>query len=1109
MADNKVPIATQSESFAVPQYSNFVTNFQNALEIVDDVVLKNYVSFLPKLEIVPLDENTLQSNISERVRLFKITEMVYEKDEFATYKFASVFNTLASINTSFFVLLDSDGSKTDFYMGVRSLDDERTTSSLNKILRNALKGQFPGIKFNTQNDIDTGTESISYTVEDIEKLLESIKCESVSAVTCVANSKAENLTTNQQFVQGLEKLVLSMQGQKYAGIIIANTTSQEQLRVLRKEYEKVYTQLSPFASMQINYGKNESYGKTDTKGTSESKTHSESHSTGVSESKTHTTSKSTTKSTSHTHGTSRENMPTKVLKGVAGASAVLGVALAPFTGGASLLVGGAVSGAATFAASMTSGTVSDSTTTSTSNTVGTSNSRTQGTSNVDTSGDSYTVGTNSSFALSITNGLTNGITLQAHDKTIEDMLARIEKQLKRMDEFESLGMYECAAYFLSEDQYCAEAAANTYKAIIGGENTGVEIAAVTTWGQNEAKKRDLIEQYVKNFIHPVFSYVNNGNTIEVTAGSMVSGNELAIQMGLPRKSVCGLPVIEHADFGKEVVTYDGIPTKGLNLGKVFNMGSVCPNQVYLDKNSLSMHAFVTGSTGSGKSNTIYELVRQMSYNSNFMIIEPAKGEYKNVFGNREDVEVFGSNPEFTKLLKINPFRFPKGVHVLEHVDRLVEIFNVCWPMYAAMPAVLKDALLQAYEVCGWNLSDSRNINGDNYFPTFIDLQTELVNVISNSAYSEEVKSNYMGSLVTRVRSLTNGLNGRIFASKEIDNNVLFDRNVIIDLSRIGSLETKSLIMGVLIMRLSEHRMANAKGMNEKLKHVTVLEEAHNILKRISTEQNPENPSVAGKSVEMISNAIAEMRTYGEGFIIVDQSPSAVDISAIRNTNTKIIMRLPDETDRRLAGKSAGLKDTQLDEIAKLPKGVAVVYQNDWLEPVLCKINKYSGEDKPYSFTPKGVKSNLTKDLNRELLEFLLSKRVNNPIEADIDDIEIMLERAVMSTRNKIEVQKIIDEYKSKNDINHWQEDKFVDLARIVNRILDGDSWMKTVIQASPEFDKLTENMVRLIEEKTNGIDKEYSLAAAQCLLRKKASESEDYKEIYAAWITDIRNKGVL
>lgn len=130
-------------------------------------------------------------------------------------------------------------------------------------------------------------------------------------------------------------------------------------------------------------------------------------------------------------------------------------------------------------------------------------------------------------------------------------------------------------------------------------------------------------------------------------------------------------------------------------------------------------------------------------------------------------------------------------------------------MYAAMPAVLKDAVLQAYRKSGWDLVSSVNRYSDELFPTFQDLLSELVDVINKSAYSEEVKSNYMGSLVTRVKSLTNGLNGLIFSSNEIDNNSLFDKKVIIDLSRIGSLETKSLIMGILIMRLSEHRMSSA------------------------------------------------------------------------------------------------------------------------------------------------------------------------------------------------------------------------------------------------------------------------------------------------------------
>lgn len=962
-------VAERANSLASqnPTYASISDSYRTALKVVDDVILKNYISELSKMEIVPLNEKLLESNIRDNVRFFKITEMVYEKDELATYKFASVFNALSITDSAVFIIIDSDGIKTDFYMGVRSFDEFRTISSLKNTVENALKGQFPGIK--TSDD---------YTVEDMEEILGRIKAKSISAVSCVANNKAHE-STNKSFVQGLEKLVLSMQGEKYTGIIIANGTSQAQLRELRKGYENVYTQISAFATTQLNYTRNHSvnHSTAETRGNSQSKSYTNTYS--------ETQGNSHTQSFSTSHSESSESVAGKTIKGVASAAGLLGAALVPVTGGASLAVGGVVSGGLGMLGSAISKTVSDSTTNS--NSTSKSFSASKGSS----TGETSTVNYGTSKTEGQSNGSSEGLTLTLHDKTIENILERINKQLKRIDEFESLGMYECAAYFLSDDQYAAEVAASTYKALMRGENSGVEIAAINSWGQAQKDKTAMIGQYVKNLIHPIFRYHGPAGNIEVTPCALVSGNELAIHMGLPRRSVCGLPVIEHADFGKEIVTYDGTKQKtGINLGKIYNMGSVGNSKVSLNINSLTMHTFISGSTGSGKSNTVYEMLRQLdNFGVNYLVIEPAKGEYKNVFGSYPDVYVYGTNPQYTRLLRINPFKFPKGIHVLEHIDRLIEIFNVCWPMYAAMPAVLKDAVLQAYESCGWDLSESRNKYSDDLFPTFIDLQNELIQVIQHSAYSEEVKSNYTGSLVTRIKSLTNGLNGQIFSPAEVENDRLFDRKVIVDISRVGSSETKSLIMGILIMRLNEYRMTTSEGMNLPLRHVTVLEEAHNILKRTSGESNPEESNVAGKSVEMISNAIAEMRTYGEGFIIADQSPSAVDISAIRNTNTKIIMRLPDEQDRRLAGKSAGLKEQQLDEIAKLPKGVAVVYQNDWLEPVLCKIEKFKGEEQQYRFS-LDYKENIYENKKKILIQNLLNKNAGEKLDMTLGELTEML-----------------------------------------------------------------------------------------------------------------------
>ena len=591
-------------------------------------------------------------------------------------------------------------------------------------------------------------------------------------------------------------------------------------------------------------------------------------------------------------------------------------------------------------------------------------------------------------------------------------------------------------------------------------------------------------------MHPLFIYKNNsGFNIEVSPAILVSSNELAIHMGLPRNSVPGFPVVEHIDFGKEIVKYDSNDeSKKISLGNIFNMGKVIEeNKVELDLESLSMHTFISGATGSGKSNTIYHLLNKLIIEDiKFMVIEPAKGEYKKVLGHRKDVRVFGTNPNLTELLHINPFRFPKEIHVLEHIDRLIEIFNVCWPMYAAMPAILKEAIIQAYRKCGWDLDLSINFKNDNFFPTFIDLLEELKNVIKLSEYSEEVKSNYIGSLTTRVKSLTNGLNGQIFSSNEINNEILFDTNVIVDLSRVGSQETKSLLMGVLVMRLSEHRMATSKTSNRKLHHVTVLEEAHNILRAKNSASSVEGSNVAEKAVEMISNAIAEMRTYGEGFIIVDQSPSAVDISAIRNTNTKIIMRLPEENDRKIAGKSAALKEEQINEIARLPKGVAVVYQNDWIEAVLCQINKFDGEEKDYHYRDKEI-YNEKKKINSTLINFILNNRLDSPDKIDLKEVEDAIENFEGSTQLKIELILLLKQYRKNGKLKLWQSDEekanLFKQSVIVKNILELDDVVKEFRYKTFSVQEPDHILNTLIAQKLEDFNTSILLEIKECLVR--------------------------
>lgn len=610
-------------------------------------------------------------------------------------------------------------------------------------------------------------------------------------------------------------------------------------------------------------------------------------------------------------------------------------------------------------------------------------------------------------------GQSEGITQSFANYNIKHALELLESQMKRLEQSAALGMWDFAAYVLSEDHNTANNVAHSYLALTLGENSYLSKSAINVWRgdvEDEQESAKEICGYLRELRHPIFG-LNPGLLKEdlaynvypstVTATTPLSGKELAYALNFPQKAISGLPILECASFGRNIASYDISNTDGakIDLGCFFHMNHAeIDNNVQLSVRSLASHTFVTGSTGSGKSNTIYTILDRANENGiKFLVIEPAKGEYKHIFGMYDDVFVYGTNPELTPMLRINPFSFPKGVHILEHLDRLIEIFNVCWPMYAAMPAVLKSAVEQAYEECGWNLNTSVNVYGEGLYPSFADIARKIKDVIDSSEYDNDNKGAYKGALQTRLTSLANGLNGMIFVQDEISSAKLFDENVIIDLSRVGSSETKSLIMGMLVLKLQEHRMVNAVSMNAKLNHLTVLEEAHNLLKRTSSTQSAEGANLLEKSVEMLANAIAEMRTYGEGFIIADQAPGLLDMSVIRNTNTKIIMRLPDLSDRELVGKSAGLNDDQIVELAKLPCGVAAVYQNEWVQPILCKVDKFGGKNKPFDYTisPEDVaRYEEKRAVSQSLLDFIMNKELF--MKSSLESTQELKERVIKS-----------------------------------------------------------------------------------------------------------------
>lgn len=1066
-------------------------SLDQAIEQASLTLHKDYLAMLDDEKLVSVKKappSMLERELAKNSRFYKINKLTYNKDEDILEKLATVFSADYYYGGTLALLIQSNKGDISYYLGSINKESEQNPELNGKLIKSAFEGNFPGSELKKATNPEV--RNLFGTIFDERERY------SISAISGIAADKMGDESENEKFVQGMEKLLDATKEKSYTLLVLADPMPKEQIRSVRVGYETLYSQLAPFERTEMTFNSTDSL--TLTEGTSTSDSFSQSY----------TKTESSSQTESHSEGSS--NSASENIPGLAGGigrslSAVGGLGMAAVALGAvpllapiaAVIAGGALAG------SVMSG-------------YSKSNSKSDNESNTDSktksSGenwgetDTHTDSTNKSNAKSQSQGQSLQITSQ--NRGVKSLLEKIDLQLERLEQCESFGTFRCAAYVISNDAGTNHVVASMYNALMRGEESAAETSQVNLW--SDGSKVKAIAQYLSHGYHPEFVLKNVfDTTMIVTPASVVSGRELAIHMGLPKKSVSGLPVVETAEFGRNVYNPNRQDGPAINLGKIYHMGKTEEAEVKLDLQSMAMHTFITGSTGTGKSNTVYQLLDELEkQGTGFLIIEPAKGEYKRMFGNRKDVHVFGTNPYYMPLLKINPFKFPQGIHVLEHVDRLVEIFNVCWPMYAAMPAVLKDAVLRAYEASGWNLITSTNPEGA-LFPTFADVLQELDYVIEHSAYSSDTKGDYIGSLATRLNSLTNGLNGQIFVPDEVDNQVLFDGKTIVDLSRVSSLETKALLMGILVMRLSEHRTVYAKGMNQALQHVTVLEEAHNILKRTSTEQNMEGANMTGKSVEMISNAIAEMRTYGEGFIIADQSPNAIDISAIRNTNTKIIMRLPDEDDRQLAGRSAALKDEQLDEIAKLPKGVAVVYQNDWLEPVLCKIHKYEGQEIPYQYKAGDIEKAVKRDqwFKQELLKLLVKGRVNEKIDVDIDKLQEQVFSVNLSTKLKRSIRDLLKEYQLRGELDLWQDSNFAGLSVLVDKLLQCKDEVQQAAKVAVDYADMDNRLRIMIRQQSPDASDEVCLALSQCVMKCYGLEGAENLNIYAAWRDTVMKRG--
>lgn len=97
--------------------------------------------------------------------------------------------------------------------------------------------------------------------------------------------------------------------------------------------------------------------------------------------------------------------------------------------------------------------------------------------------------------------------------------------------------------------------------------------------------------------------------------------------------------------------------------------------------------------------------------------------------------------------------------------------------------------------------------------------------------------------------------------------------------------------------------------------------------------------MAHQAVQMFSSLIAEIRAYGQGFVIAEQLPSLLSAEVVKQTGLKVVHRLTPRDDRDLVGDAMNLSDPQKDALSVLSTGEAVAFMEGMDGAVRVRIDR--------------------------------------------------------------------------------------------------------------------------------------------------------------------------
>lgn len=442
------------------------------------------------------------------------------------------------------------------------------------------------------------------------------------------------------------------------------------------------------------------------------------------------------------------------------------------------------------------------------------------------------------------------------------------------------------------------------------------------------------------------------------------------------QGVPGMPRARRAARRRAEVLATDTTEPGLRMGSALHYGD-SGNAISLPLTAVNRHSLIVGASGSGKTTTVLSMLAELwrEHRIPFLVIEPTKKEYRSLLETPgfEDLRVVCLGRDDVAPLRLNPLAPPPGVRREVHANAVLASLKLALPLQTPLPQLLDEAIDWAYQLAGWDY-DTTSEAGLRP-PTLRSLRESFDTIFARKGYQKESDAQNIGvAFGVRLDTLLRGSRGRVLDTVEsVDFGELMLRPVIVELDEISDNDDKAIFASFLLDRL--RGAAKARGSSEGLlKHVTVIEEAHRLLARangMSTDGTGDN--ARADTVKAFCDAIAELRSVGEGFVLSTQNPSDLARVAISNTATRIVHRLEDAGDRDAVLDDLAASQLDRDVAARLNPGEAIVRWPGRDEAELIKVQAAAGVNSARPVTNESVteRMSVATDAVRRLLPYAL------------------------------------------------------------------------------------------------------------------------------------------